>query len=369
MENNLVYNTKTGGYHQHYGRDNIVRNNIFVESMDGQIQRSRIEPHISFHFTNNIVYWNNKSPLFGRPATDEKVVFHHNLYWNAAGTGRFQRADARGVAEAPRRQGRGLAGGRPAVRRRGGRDFRLKPGSPAHRIGFKPFDYMKAGVYGDPAWTELAKSYELPALELADPPPPLPPLTIDDDFELAPPGSEPSDAAQTYHGDKGNAAFIRVVEEPGAGGSLHFLKLQDAPNLDQFFNPHFYYTPGYTEGVTRLSFDFRVDQSSVWFMEWRNNSSPYRAGPGLSGAEGKLDRPGGGEVDLPVGQWVHVEMTAGQGSDFTGTWDLDGDRAGQGADSFREAQAAGRRYPAGSTGLVSAARQIMSLRWAWTTSS
>ncbi len=322
LENNLVYNTKTGGYHQHYGRDNLVRNNIFAESMDGQIQRSRKEDHISFHFTNNIVYWNNKSPLLGGPATDENVVFHHNLYWNAAGPVDFNGLTLQQWQELPGGKGVGSLVADPLFVDVAAADFRLKPESPAFRIGFQPFDYTKAGVYGDPAWTELAKAYELPALELAPPPPPLPPITIDDDFEASPPGSEPSDAAHTYHGNKGDTAFARVVEEPGAGRSSHFLKLQDAPNLDQVFNPHFYYTPGYTEGVTRLSFDLRVDQSSVWFIEWRDNSSPYRTGPQISGAEGKLAVSGGGEVQLPVGQWVHVEMTAAQGSDFAGTWDL-----------------------------------------------
>ncbi len=45
-------------------------------------------------------------------------------------------------------------------------DFRLKPDSPALKIGFKPFDYSKAGVYGDSAWINKAKNVEFPPLEL-----------------------------------------------------------------------------------------------------------------------------------------------------------------------------------------------------------
>ena len=84
MENNLVHHVKTGTYHQHYGKENIIHNNILAYSMDGQIQRSRIEPHTSFIFTRNIVLW-DQSELLSRPATDDKVVFHHNLYWREDG--------------------------------------------------------------------------------------------------------------------------------------------------------------------------------------------------------------------------------------------------------------------------------------------
>ena len=322
MENNLVYNTKTGGYHQHYGRDNIIRNNIFVESMDGQIQRSRKEDHVSFLFTNNIVYWNNESPLLSRPATDENVVFNHNLYWNAAGKVDFNGLTLQEWQKLPGGKGKGSLVADPMFVDVAAGDFHLKPGSPAEKTGFKPFDYTKAGVYGDGKWIALAKNYAFPALELADPPPPLPPVTIDDDFEVSPPGSEPSGAAHTYQGGKDKAGFIRVVQEPGAGGSSRYLKFQDAPDLDQFYNPHFYYAPGYTEGVTRLAFDFRIEEASVWFMEWRDKSSPYKVGPRLSCSKGKLAIAGGGELEVPAGKWIHVEMSAGQGGAFTGTWDL-----------------------------------------------
>ena len=42
----------------------------------------------------------------------------------------------------------------------------------------------------------------------------------------------------------------------------------------------------------------------------------------MSGSGDKLQVHGDGEVDLPVGEWIHVEMTAGLGDEFTGTWDL-----------------------------------------------
>ncbi len=55
IEENVVCGTKCGGFHQHYGRDNIVRRNIFVDSVENQIAASRCEFVRSMTFERNLV--------------------------------------------------------------------------------------------------------------------------------------------------------------------------------------------------------------------------------------------------------------------------------------------------------------------------
>jgi len=315
LENNLIYNTKTGGYHQHYGKENVFRNNILAFAKEAQIQRSRVEQHLSFTFERNIVYWKEGSLLNGQ-WQDKNFALKNNLYWNAAGPVAFAGKSLEDWQKEGKDEGSIVAD--PKFADPDHYDFRLAADSPALKIGFKPFDYMKAGVYGDAAWVKRAADARFPELELPPPPPPPPPVVFRDEFETTPAGGRPAGASCHVEGKGDNLA---VTEEAAAGGKRS-LKVTDAPGLTHQFNPHFYYLPHHTDGVARLAFDMRVEPATVMFVEWRDAASPYLVGPSLSVGGAKAHFAGQPAVDLPPGEWVRFEMTAGLGPKATGTWDL-----------------------------------------------
>lgn len=314
MENNLVYNVKTGTYHQHYGRENVVRNNILAFSMDGQLQRSRVEPHLSFTFERNIVYW-KEGPLFSGSWKDANVVLRQNLYYKAgAQSFTFEDLSWEQWRQLGKDEGSLIAD--PLFYDADRYDFRLRPGSPAHRIGFKPFDYTQAGVTGDVQWVKRARSRQYPPVQFAPEPPP---LGLKDSFERTPVGMPPA-GAQVYVEGKGDS--IAVTEEVAFTGR-RCLKVTDAPGLQFAFNPHVAYMPNHRKGTTRLRFALRVEPGAVMYHEWRDwRSSPYRVGPSFSIEGGALRVRGAEAVAIPVSQWIVVEVWAQMGNPKGERWGL-----------------------------------------------
>jgi hypothetical protein len=163
FENNLVYNVRDGCVHQHYGRENLFRNNILAYSGEGQIALTRAEPHLSFTFERNIVFWDGGHLLgyagWGKGA---KVIFRNNLYWNSAG----KPIDFAGKTwdewrKAGNDEGSLIAD--PGFIDAAHRNFRLRAKSPSEFIGFQPFDFSQAGVYGAKSWKKLAEMTVFPA--------------------------------------------------------------------------------------------------------------------------------------------------------------------------------------------------------------
>jgi hypothetical protein len=164
LENNLVYNTKTGSFHQHYGKENIVRNSILVDSMQHQVQVTRVEEHLSFTFERNIVYWRT-GPLLAGPWTQVKVNMDDNCYWNAAGQEvTFASLSLDQWQQQYNRDQHSIIAD-PGFVDPNNCDFRLRPDSPALALGFQPFDASQAGVYGDATWQKKAAEVAYPPLE------------------------------------------------------------------------------------------------------------------------------------------------------------------------------------------------------------
>lgn len=129
IENNVVTNTKTGLFHQHYGKENVVRNNVFAYArQDGQIIRTRQEDHISFSFEHNVVLWKG-TELLGGAWSNGNYKFGHNLLCREDGKVTLPAGDDASIIVPTLKLGQNW----------------MPPINLATKIGFVPFDISKAG--------------------------------------------------------------------------------------------------------------------------------------------------------------------------------------------------------------------------------
>ena len=167
IENNVVYNTKFAGYNIHFCKEVTVRNNIFAFGRLQQLSRSRVEPHQSVFFENNIVYW-TEGKLLDNKWRDKPYEFYFhpknksgtlevtstfemdwNVYCNP--TLKPGEVDFNGLTfEQWKKTGKDHHSlyADPLFVDPEKFDFRLKPGSPALALGFRPIDLSTVGPRG-----------------------------------------------------------------------------------------------------------------------------------------------------------------------------------------------------------------------------
>ncbi len=162
------------------------------------------------------------------------------------------------------------------------------------------------------------------------PDPPSLALAIRDDFERAD-GQTVLPDASVHH--EGRASLLALSSDAPAGGK-RCLKMTDAADLQFSFNPHFFYVPRHTSGVTRCRFDVKMGPGATLAHEWRDDANPYRVGPSVYVQQGKLLAQGKPLLDVPTGVWLRIEVAAGLGGDSTGTWDLTVTLPGQAPKTF-----------------------------------
>ena len=154
IENNVCYNTSSTVFHQHYGRENIVRNNIWAFGREGIIQLSRRgEAHNSLTFERNIILSNGQGIHiggYGHKLPEPNLMSDLNLIWDVAGEPFATQGEEKlSVAQL---QEFGLEThsvvADPKFADAGNADFTLAEDSPAFALGFKAIDLSDVGPRG-----------------------------------------------------------------------------------------------------------------------------------------------------------------------------------------------------------------------------
>lgn len=149
IENNIAYCLRHSGYSCHYGRDLLVRNNIFaLARLTPVTPAHRYEHHRTAVFERNIFYWNEgtlSAERYGARGFDMRnALFRDNLFWSC-GTP-IVLDDGHDIAwYQARGQFRGSVFADPLFVSPAGGDFTLREGSPARKIGFEPIDMSPVG--------------------------------------------------------------------------------------------------------------------------------------------------------------------------------------------------------------------------------
>ena len=157
VEKNLVYDCGSQGFHQHYGRENVIRNNIFALNRMGQLRVTRTEDHTSCTFERNIIIGDHTAMFTN--VSDQRVTDRGNFFYDLS-RGRFVRSTSasdddgrvpvsklRSVfAMQLRGYYRGAAFYDPWFRDAAQFDFTLADNSYAVQNGFEPWDYGSAGT-------------------------------------------------------------------------------------------------------------------------------------------------------------------------------------------------------------------------------
>lgn len=152
VEKNLVYDCSSQTFHQHYGRDNVVRNNIFAFGTDGAFRITRNEEHNSLFLENNILVTDD-AVMYKDTISMDWFVDDSNLYWDYGNRAVYSGSSAKlGHREnIVGMVGRGYYNNAvfadPIFKDAENRDFTLAENSPVFDTGFEKWDYQAGTIY------------------------------------------------------------------------------------------------------------------------------------------------------------------------------------------------------------------------------
>lgn len=327
VENNVVYHVLSGGLmYSNGGHENAFRNNVFALSANHVVwptweRRPNTFERNLVSFTQGTLFvpFTVRSLEDRLKAGESLGTWDRNVYWGPVGEElRFHRRDLAAW------QALGLDAhsvvADPGFVDVAARDFRLRPDSPALKLGFQPIDLSTVGPYGDAAWVAEAREVKHPPTVLPAPPPAPKPTPVRDDFEGTAAGLRPERV--TVSGEESEAS-VRVTDEAAAGGR-HSLKVSDCAGLKHVWEPHLFYQPHFTTGTVRQSVELLLTPGALLYTEWRDEGDyPANIGPSVTfQGDGRVQVGERTVARVPADQWIRVEIEAALGKDAARTFAL-----------------------------------------------
>lgn len=91
IEGNVCHDVSNQCFHQHYGRENVVRGNLFAFGRQGQVQITKTEDHVSLTLERNVMLSDGVPAICGRSndgasVRDYPIFCDLNLYWDVGGS-------------------------------------------------------------------------------------------------------------------------------------------------------------------------------------------------------------------------------------------------------------------------------------------
>jgi hypothetical protein len=339
---NIIARTGGDSVFIQFGGGNTVENNIFVEGDEKRIQFDSMIFFGTFmysdaegkykaqeppnQFKHNIFYYGGlATDLYREGHWDNKdwdpkqATFDDNLIWHKTRpvtVSLDNKIECKSLADWQARgyDTRSLVAD-PLFVDASKDDYRLKPESPAYKVGFQDINAQIAriGVYRSDeraTWPlrNAVLQRETPVVfETVKSRPP-----IVDGFELCPVGFPPAKAQVATSG----AATVLVSDEQAKTGR-HSLKFTGAADVKNPWEPHLFYNPDHRSGKVHFAVDLMNSQQepSDFYMEFRDWAKDLLVGPtfrvtrdGKFLVNGRMGS-GGAEIgQVPNGEWYNVSI-------------------------------------------------------------
>lgn len=305
IENNYVHDVDDDCYYQHYGKNNIVRNNIFAYGKYSQLallRRGKKYPD-QLVFERNIVVYKSSERLFRKdknPIERLNGKFDNNIYWSESGDVKFCDMTLQQWQE------------------KYGQDKnsyivnpQLKDGVLGNdhykKIGFKPFSTKDAGVIGKmkDRLNEILRNYKYPQIvRLAGSPDWTRP------YEMYLLNKKLGSTPDCNVGSAKKGRDVRIQ----ADKTGRFVRFTDMTLKTAHYMP-FIRIPKISlakEDIGVLTCDIRVNKTSTFFVELRGDT-------GYAGAIAEIENgcliQNKKKIELPFDKWLSLKISMKLGAD------------------------------------------------------